>query len=779
MPAAALQVLDAVLAFVSAEMGTVQVHDPVAGGLRIVAQRGFDPAALAALPVIGPEYDSACAAALRTDERVIVHDFASSAEFASHREVAASLGYRAQLCTPLRTREGEIVGMLSVHFPRPHQPSARELRTIDLCVRPLAHLMERARAEAELTQHSEQFRVLVEGAPYGVCLFDAELRVLQLNPTARQAFGPDWDPVGRDLHEALSARLPLTEPVRIDALVARFRRTLETGEPDSATEWPVPQADGRTEWFDWRVQRIPLANGTFGVVAYFVDVSSKVESRGAIVASEERFRSLVSVLTDVPWTADAAGAFVTPQPAWSAFTGRPWEELRGLGWLQSLHPEDRAAILGACGTEPPHEMSGRLWHAPSQQYRAFVARAVPLRNSDGSVREWVGSCTDVTEQRRAERELREANRRKDEFLAMLGHELRNPLAALRNAITLAGFDEARRPKALEIAGRQVSQLGRLIDDLLDVARVTQGQIELRKEPSSIADLLERAAEESRPALDERGLRLLLVPPREALYVEVDPARIEQVLGNLVANAARYSERGRTVQLVAEREGDEAVIRVRDEGIGIAPDLLSVIFEPFAQADRQSSQSAGGLGIGLTIVRRLVELHGGRVAARSEGLGKGAEFVVRLPALAAPGSRAVPEAPARAAEPPRTRVLVVEDNRDAAASMRMLLEYLGHSVRVAHDGATALEAARAEAPELILIDIGLPDMDGYELARRMREEPALQSAYLVALTGYAGEKDRQRARAAGFARHLVKPVAFETLRELFAERVGAGARLTPG
>ena len=778
VPTAAQQVLDAVLDFVGAEMGTVQVNDPVAGGLRIVAQRGFDLAALAGLPVIGPDYDSACGRALRMNARVIVRDFETATEFLSQREIAAKLGYRAEHSTPLRTRSGEIVGMLSVHFPRPHAPPARELRTIDLCVRPLAHLMERARGEEALRGHSAKFRTLVEGAPYGIALLDAELEVRQLNATGRRAFGEDWEPVGMTLGEALRVRLPRVEPERIEAVVAQFRRTLETGEPYSVPEWVVPLSEGSECW-EWQINRIPLANGTYGVVVYFADVTVTVAARTVIAASEERFRSLVSVLTDVPWTMSAEGAFVTPQPAWSAFTGQTGEELRGFGWANALHPDDRDAIWKACTVNAPYEVGGRLWHAPTQQYRYFVARSTPLRNADGAVREWVGSCTDVTEQRLAERALKDANRRKDDFLAMLGHELRNPLGALQNAIMLASLDEARRENALEIARRQTAQLGHLIDDLLDVARITQGRITLHKQPVKLADVLERAAEECRASMNERGHRLIVVPPGEELRVDVDPARLGQVVGNLLANAARYTESGGTVKLVGERDGSEAVIRVKDDGIGIAPELLSEIFEPFAQVDRGSRRSEGGLGIGLNVVQQLVQLHGGRVKALSDGIGRGAEFIVWLPLLAPAERTEAKQRRAPRAAPVRARVLVVDDNRDAAASIGMLLEFMGHAVRIAHDGVEAVAVAKAEAPALMLVDIGLPGMDGYEVARCIRREPALRGTRLVALTGYGREDDKQRAQAAGFDHHLVKPAELDTLREVVGRLVGPEGQLTPG
>jgi len=374
---------------------------------------------------------------------------------------------------------------------------------------------------------------------------------------------------------------------------------------------------------------------------------------------------------------------------------------------------------------------------------------------------------------RAREAAERANRAKDEFLAMLGHELRNPLSAVRNAVAAATLDETSRGRALEIARRQTDQLGRIVEDLLDIARITRGRVPLRKKRVALADVLERTVEGARGLMDERGHVLTVALPAEPIHLEADAARLEQAVANLLANAAKYTDPGGTVTVSAEREGEHAVIRVRDNGIGIAPDVLPQVFDLFAQGERTLDRAQGGLGIGLTLVRRIVELHGGSVEAKSAGIRRGAEFVIRMRALP-PGddAAAVKVMPAPREHHP-ARVLMVEDNPDAAESLVMILELLGHHVRVVHDGAVALDAARANVPDIMLVDIGLPGMNGYEVARAVRADPHLKQVVLVALTGYGRPDDKAAAMAAGFDYHLVKPVDLDALGELVA-RLGSSA-----
>jgi signal transduction histidine kinase/ActR/RegA family two-component response regulator len=368
-------------------------------------------------------------------------------------------------------------------------------------------------------------------------------------------------------------------------------------------------------------------------------------------------------------------------------------------------------------------------------------------------------------ERRARTAAETASRAKDEFLAMLGHELRNPLAAVRNAVVAASLDPARRGRALEIARHGLDQLTRLVDDLLDVARLTRGRIKLRVERLALSDILERAIEATRPLIEAQAHSLHAPLPGPELLVEGDSTRLEQVMVNLLTNAAKYTDPGGSISVSASRVDHEAVIRVRDNGIGIAPEMLPRVFDLFAQADRALDRAQGGLGIGLTVVRQLVELHGGRVEAHSDGLGKGAQFTVRLPAGRSAGDAAAGGAPVVSARGDAVHILVVEDNADAAESLQMLLELLGHAVDVARTGPEALERARSRRPDLALVDIGLPGMDGYELARQLRRDPALAPLLLVALTGYGGDDDRRRALEAGFDQHLVKPVRPDVLQHL--------------
>jgi signal transduction histidine kinase/ActR/RegA family two-component response regulator len=369
--------------------------------------------------------------------------------------------------------------------------------------------------------------------------------------------------------------------------------------------------------------------------------------------------------------------------------------------------------------------------------------------------------------------LDEANQRKDQFLAMLAHELRNPLAPMWNALhvlRLGGANGSAVEQARAVAERQVRHMARLVDDLLDVSRIAHNKIQLRKNRIELAAVVTGAVEATRALVEARRHALSVSLPTTAVWLEADPTRLEQVLVNLLTNAAKYTEPGGRIGLTAERDGDVLVLRVRDNGVGIAPDMLVQVFEPFVQAERSRDRAQGGLGIGLALVRSLVELHGGSIVATSAGPGQGSEFTVRLAAL--PEARAeVPGVVFAAGQPSQgraLRVLVVDDDVDAAQSLAMLLNLWGHEVYATHDGAAALEAAQAWQPAVVLLDIGLPGMDGYEVARRLRAARGPARPLLVALTGYGQEEDRRRSQEAGFDRHLVKPADPETLEMLLAQ-----------
>jgi CheY-like chemotaxis protein/two-component sensor histidine kinase len=369
--------------------------------------------------------------------------------------------------------------------------------------------------------------------------------------------------------------------------------------------------------------------------------------------------------------------------------------------------------------------------------------------------------------------LAELHHRKDEFLAMLSHELRNPLSAIFNALHILRLQDTENPiqrKAKIVLERQVGQLAHLIDDLLEVSRVITGRIQLHQERLEMRGIVERALESVRSLIEQRKHELSVSLPAEPIWLQGDSTRLEQVVVNLLNNAAKYTDEGGQIWITVEQERGEVVLRVWDTGVGIAPELLPRIFDLFTQADRTLDRSQGGLGIGLSLVQKLVELHGGTVEAHSAGLGQGSEFIVRLPALSSAGESIIARIETAKQPAQTSRVLVVDDNMDAADMLVMMLQLFGHEVRVAYTGQTALETAVEYQPDVVLLDIGLPDMNGYELARQLHQQPQTKGVRLIAVTGYGQDSDRQRSQEAGCEHHLVKPVDPQKLQDLLASRV---------
>jgi len=380
----------------------------------------------------------------------------------------------------------------------------------------------------------------------------------------------------------------------------------------------------------------------------------------------------------------------------------------------------------------------------------------------------------IAEREKSEEALREADRRKDEFLATLAHELRNPLAPISNAAHILRMSpQGMSPQdARDVIERQVRHLARLVEDLLDVSRITRGKIELRRGRVDLCAIVLNAVETSRPLIAERGHELALELPPESLPLDADPTRLAQVISNLLNNAAKYTPRGGRIALTAAREDKSVTIRIKDSGIGIEPGMLPKIFDMFVQADNRIERSTGGLGIGLTLVRHFVELHGGSVHAASGGPNLGSEFTIRLPLGEAPvAATSEPRAPGTPAGPGAgLRILVIDDNNDNADTMSTLLRMLGHEVTVSNSGLEGLRCVADSAPDVALLDIGMPNMNGYEVAQRIRSQPHCRDMMLIAITGWGQEVDRVRSRAAGFDHHLVKPVDFDQLQKLLAEKL---------
>jgi PAS domain S-box-containing protein len=634
---------------------------------------------------------------------------------------------------------------------------------------------EAKRVEAQLRQSEERFRMIAELANDGIWALDAQARTRFVNARMAQMLGCT--------REEVLARTP------VDFM---FPEDVESGRRHIARNLA-----GASDQFDFRLRRadgselLVLASSSalkdaqgqiIGAMGLFSDVTERRRALQALQASEEQLRLITHALPVFIVNCDEQLRYKFVNAAYAARFGLGPEALLGRRLPDFLGPQVWEVV---------RDKLQRVLEGQPVEYEALVPYPglgprymrcvnVPERDAHGNVCGLIGVLVDITDQKRGEEErtrlleqslrqadmLRAADRRKDEFLAMLAHELRNPLAPIANAAHLLPQlmrDEPQARQVAEIVQRQVGHMGRLVEDLLEVSRITLGKVTLRKEDVDLARVVQAGIELARPLIDERGHALQVVLPDARLMVRGDPARLSQVVGNLLHNAAKYTPVGGHIEVSVEREGGLALILVRDDGVGIAPELLPHVFELFTQAEPGLDRAHGGLGIGLALVRTLAEMHGGSAQAHSAGPGRGSAFQVRLPLCEQPAA-AVPLRPSHPAAKSR-RVLVVDDNADAADSIALLLRAHGCEVEVGYDGHAALALARRQRPEVLLLDIGLPGMDGYALAQALREDPAVRDATFIALTGYGLSRDRERARAAGFDHHLLKPVDLPALLTL--------------
>jgi PAS domain S-box-containing protein len=489
--------------------------------------------------------------------------------------------------------------------------------------------------------------------------------------------------------------------------------------------------------------------------------------------SELRFRVMTDAAPVLMWMTDTNKGLTWVNKQWLDFVGQSFEHELGDGWIDSVHPEDRARCATTYRTTFDEQREFSIEYRVRRHdgvYRWMLDHGIPRYDSSGKFTGYIGSCVDITQRKEAEEAAREADRRKDEFLATLAHELRNPLAPIGNALQLiqhAGSDATIFRNAQTTMQRQFSQMVRLVDDLLDVGRITRDKLELRVERVELQTAVRQAVEASQSMAEQSGHQLRVEMPDTPIWIDADPVRLSQVFSNLLNNACKFTEQGGSIIISAERRNGDAVVTVKDTGIGIAPDKLASVFEMFEQVDKSLERTRSGLGIGLTLVKRLVELHGGTITAASDGLGKGSAFIVLLPARAEeprPDAAPQPAAPKRGDS---RRILVTDDNRDSANSLALLLKLGGHQVDTAYDGVEAVRKAEANRPEVILLDIGMPGMNGYDVCRSIRNEPWGKEIRIVALTGWGQDQDHRNTRDAGFDHHLVKPVTASALHEALA------------
>jgi len=626
----------------------------------------------------------------------------------------------------------------------------------------------------QIVQAKNRLAAIVESSNDAILSKDLEGIITSWNRGAQQLFGyTAQEAIGRPVTMLFPAHLLDEE----SGILEHIRR----GERMEPYETIRCHKDGTLLDISSTISPIVDSHGrVVGASKILRDISDQKRAEEALRKSEERYHAATAAVSDIMWTNNAEGLLEGEQPGWEAFTGQSREEYQGYGWANAVHPEDAQPTTDAWKQAVAEKYTFVFEHRVRRhdgEWRDCSIRAVPVLNADGAVREWVGVHTDVTQRKRDDENLRllaaelsEADRRKDEFMATLAHELRNPLAPIRNGlqvIKLAGT-KGTVEQALSMMERQLTHMVRLVDDLLDISRVTQGKIELCKERVEVRAIIDAAMETSRPLIEEAGHDLLVAVPDEPIFLHGDPIRLAQVVSNLLSNSAKYMHPGGHIRLTVRRDSEVVAVSVADEGIGIPPAMLDKVFVIFTQLDRTLEKSTGGLGIGLSLVKGLVAMHGGTIEAKSDGHGKGSEFVMRLPvvieASKAQESGSAAEQPVKSS----LRILVVDDNRDGANTLAMLLKILGNDTRTAYDGQAGVDAAREFRPNVILLDIGLPKLNGYEACRCIREQSWGKAILMIAVTGWGQDEDRRRSHEAGFDHHMVKPLDPKALMKMLAE-----------
>jgi PAS domain S-box-containing protein len=757
------EILDATMLLLDAQQGNIQLYDPVREVLEIVAHRGLPEAFLSALRTVSRHDETASARALREGRRVIIEDVDKDPGYAPYRHLAAQTGYRAVQATPMLGHDGRLLGVLATELAEARKFSAQELRILDLYSRQAADAVERAQAERDLETARRRLEAALNAGDIGVFEWDMGTDLVYGDANFARMFGVQLDAAGAAPRTAIE---PFIHPDDRPGRMERVQKSIDEGIPYEAEYRIVSNGEPR-----WVISRGKVEYDEAGTPARFAGVLLDISARRRAEQDRDRlsrtYETLLSGIEDFAYVFDRRGHFLYANPPLLKLFGRTLQEVTGrtfieLGYSQAEHDRHQAEIAQVIETRQPFraEIALAFPSGPSAIYDYIFS---PVLGPEGDVEVVVGVTRNVTERKRAEEALREMDRQKNAFLAQLAHELRNPLAPIRNAARIFRLKQSAEPDVLwasEVIDRQVDHLTRLIDDLLDVSRISRNRLELRRQRIELQEVVRGAVEISKPTLDQNGHRLELDVCAEPVYLIADMARLTQALMNLIINAAKYTDAGGTIRLIAGLESGDAVLRVRDNGIGIEPESLPKLFEMFYQAPAAAERSQGGLGIGLSLVKSVVELHGGSVEARSEGVGKGSEFVMRVPALAptAPRGEAAPALPSGSVMPSGARrVLVVDDNEDGADSLAMFLQIGGHEVKTAYDGEEAIATAEAFKPEVVLLDIGMPKLNGYEACRRIRQSDWGRDMVLIAQTGWGQDEDKRRTREAGFDQHLIKPV----------------------
>ena len=660
-------------------------------------------------------------------------------------------------------------------------PIKGEAGTVTGAVLVFRDITEQYRANEALRYQFDLTKTITDNATTAIFMMDNQSRCTFMNPAAEEMTGFSFEEAdGQILHDLIhhtrpdGSHYPMPECPLDRALPEKFvvRSHEDLFFRKNGESFPV----------ECNARPIEEGDKQIGTVIEVRDLTDERLAAEKLQEIESRFEQLADAIPQLAWMAKPDGEIDWYNRRWYEYTGTTLAEMQAGGW-QSVHdseilPEVIEQWQGSLATGEPFDMVCPI-RGGDKQFRPFLTRIVPFRDSEGNIVRWFGTSTDISEQKQIQEELRvvaaklsEADRRKDEFLATLAHELRNPLAPIRTgleALKLAEDDPEMRKEVRQTMERQAEQMVHLIDDLLDVSRITQGKLKLRLSRVELAVVMRSAVEATRPFIDEAGHELLVTVPEQPIFLEADPTRLAQVLSNLLNNAAKYTIEQGQISLSAQPHGDEVVLMVKDTGLGIPAEMRERIFEMFGQIEHTTEGGYAGLGIGLTLVKTLVELHGGSIDVHSEGANRGSEFRIKLPRL--PDTTTSKTKPNETSEESERkvchRILVVDDNTAAASMLKIVVKMLGHEVRTAHDGKEAIEVAANFMPDVILMDLGMPKMNGYEAARYIRAQPWGQGMLLVALTGWGQEEDKRQTKEAGFDHHLVKPAEPSDLQQVLS------------
>lgn len=702
----------------------------------------------------------------------VVEDTENDERVRDVREAYRQAEIRAVISVPV-LKSGKFVAGMAVHQAVPRQWREHEVKLVRAVAERCWESIERSRVAEELRKAEERIRgshdylrLLINCTEEGFYSIDREGVTIMCNTAFLKMLGfeREEDAVGKKLHDVIHHSHPDGAHYHVEDCPIYL--AAKQGKPAYVQDELFFRTDGSSFPVEYRVQPVWRNGMLEGAVCTFVDLTARKITENALKKSQAHLQSLFEQTAAGNCETDTTGLILRVNDRFCQIVGRTREDLLTLRMQDITHPDDLPRNLPlfkkAIASGQPFEIEKR--YVRPDGTHVWVNNSVSLiRTAGQETKSTVLAVTlDISARKRAEEALREADRRKDEFLAMLAHELRNPMAPILAAADLmevAQLDAAQVKQTSRIISRQVRHMTGLVDDLLDVSRVTRGLVRLVKADLDVRHVIADAIEQVRPLLEGKRHRLSLELDPEPVHVLGDRKRLVQILTNLLSNAAKFTPDGGNLQLTMHAASGHVILRVADNGIGISPDLQPRIFDLFAQGERGSDRTQGGLGIGLSLVRSLVEMHGGTVSSRSEGIGKGSEFSVSLPRVP-PQAELTPrqqEMGRIIAAGRKRRILVVDDNIDAAQMLAMYLEVAGHEVFVEHGSMQGWQRARTELPDVCILDIGLPEMDGNELARRLRADPETARAVLIAVTGYAQDQDREKALASGFDHHLAKPV----------------------